>query len=208
MLDRYGKIIAMKTPVELRVATPADAAAIAAIYAPVIRETVISFETAEVPADAMRQRIETTLTRYPWLVAEPAGTVVGYAYATQHRARAAYDWSVDVSVYVAEQARHRRLGRALYVALLDLLTAQGYANAFAGITLPNDASVGLHEAIGFTPVGVYRAVGWKLGAWRDVGWWQRVLSTVATPLPPVPLPQLDERIVSSALAAGVATLNH
>lgn len=207
MLDRYGKIIAMKTPVELRVATPADAAAIAAIYAPVIRETVISFETAEVPADAMRQRIETTLARYPWLVAEAAGTVVGYAYATQHRARAAYDWSVDVSVYLAEQARHRRLGRALYVALLDLLTAQGYANAFAGITLPNDASVGLHETIGFTPVGVYRAVGWKLGAWRDVGWWQCVLSTVAIPPPPVPLPQLDERIVSSALAAGVATLN-
>jgi phosphinothricin acetyltransferase len=207
VLYRYGKIIAMNTLAELRVATPADAAAIATIYAPVIRETVISFETAEVPADAMRQRIETTLVRYPWLVAEAAGTVVGYAYATQHRARAAYDWSVDVSVYLAERARHRGLGRALYVALLDLLTAQGYANAFAGITLPNDASVGLHEAIGFTPVGVYRSVGWKLGAWRDVGWWQRVLSSVATPPPPVPLPQLDERVVSSALAAGVATLN-
>jgi phosphinothricin acetyltransferase len=196
----------MEHTIELRVATPADADAVAAIYAPVIRDTAISFETAAVPPDQMRQRIDTTLSRYPWLVAEAGGAVLGYAYATEHRARAAYAWSVDVSVYLAEQARRRGVGRALYVALLDLLAAQGHANAFAGIALPNDASVGLHEALGFTPVGVYRSVGWKLGAWHDVGWWQRDLQAVATPAPPVPLPGMDRAAVSRALAAGAATL--
>jgi len=196
----------METTIELRLATPADADAIAAIYAPVIRDTVTSFETAVVPPDEMRERIDTTLARYPWLVAETGGAVLGYAYATQHRARAAYAWSVDVSVYLADRARRRGVGRALYVALLDLLTAQGYANAFAGIALPNDASVGLHEALGFTLVGVYRSVGWKLGAWHDVGWWQRGLLAVAAPAAPVPMRRMDRAAVSRALAAGTATL--
>ena len=196
----------MDSTIELRVATPADAAAIAAIYAPIIRDTVTSFEIVEVSAGEMRRRLDTTLALHPWLVADATGTVLGYAYATRHRSRAAYNWSVDVSVYLGDQARRRGLGRALYVALLDLLAAQGYASAFAGITLPNDASVGLHRSLGFAPVGVYRAVGWKHGAWRDVQWWQRRLADDAPPSPPVPLPRVDDSAVARALAAGQATL--
>jgi phosphinothricin acetyltransferase len=154
----------------------------------------------------MRRRIETTLARHPWLVADDDG-VLGYAYATQHRSRAAYDWSVDVSVYLAPPARGRGLGRALYTALLDLLAVQGHANAFAGIALPNPASVALHETLGFTPVGVYRAVGWKLGSWHDVGWWQRRLSSSdAPPRPLVALPDLDSAEVAHALEAGMRFL--
>lgn len=196
-------IAAMSTPATLRLAAPDDAAGIAAIYAPVIRDSAISFETTEVSADEMRRRVETTLTRHPWVVADD-GAVLGYAYATQHRGRAAYDWSVDVSVYLAARARRRGLGRALYTALLDLLAAQGYVNAFAGIALPNAASVGLHETLGFTPVGVYRSVGWKLGAWHDVGWWQRRLSTTdAPPRPLIALPDLEATQVTEALLAGI-----
>ena len=190
----------------LRVATPEDAPAVAAIYDPAVRDTAISFETAVVSADDMRGRITRTLTRYPWLVAEAGGVVAGYAYGTQHRARAAYDWSVEVSVYLHKGARRRGLGRALYVALLDLLAAQGYANAFAGITLPNAASVALHEALGFAPIGVFRSVGWKMGAWRDVGWWQRTLRDDVAPAALVALADLDHGVVARALAAGAATL--
>ena len=194
----------MTTPTTLRLAAPADGAAIAAIYAPIVRDTAISFETSEVPADEVSRRIETTLRQHPWLVAESGGDALGYAYATTHRARAAYAWSVDVSVYLAAHARRRGVGRALYTALLDLLTAQGYINAFAGIALPNPASVGLHEALGFTPVGVYRAVGWKLGAWHDVGWWQRQLGTSdAPPLPLVPLRELPAERLDAALRPAV-----
>jgi L-amino acid N-acyltransferase YncA len=107
------------------------------------------------------------------------GAVLGYAYASPHRERAAYRWSVDVAVYIAEQARRRGVGRQLYSTLFAMLVELGYYNAFAGVTLPNPASVGLHESMGFTPVGVYRNVGYKLGAWHDVGWWRRPLQPPA-----------------------------
>jgi phosphinothricin acetyltransferase len=197
----------MPMRVRLRLAGPPDASAIAAIYAPVLRNTAISFEVEEVSAEEMQDRVATTLLRYPWLVAEAGGDVLGYAYATQHRTRAAYGWSTDVSVYLAAHARRRGLGRALYTALLDVLAAQGYANAFAGITLPNPASVRLHESMGFVAIGVYRSVGWKLGSWHDVGWWQRRLTTSdAAPQRPTPMPDLPESIVASALEAGLTTL--
>ena len=114
-----------------------------------------------------------------------ATTVLGYAYASRHRDRAAYQWSIDVSVYVRADAHRRGIGRALYAALLRIVTAQGFYRAYAGITLPNASSVGLHEAMGFRPVGVYRAVGYKLGAWHDVGWWDLALAA-AGPAPPPP----------------------
>ena len=110
-----------------------------------------------------------------WLVVEADGAVAGYAYGSPHRDRAAYSSSCDVAVYVDPAHARQGLGRALYAHLLPLLAAAGYHAAFAGIALPNEASVGLHEAMGFTPVGIYREVGWKLGGWRDVGWWQRLL---------------------------------
>jgi phosphinothricin acetyltransferase len=172
---------------KIRTATPDDAAAVAAIYAPVVQHTAISFETEPPDAAEMRGRIEKTLASLPWLVAEDAaGTVCGYAYASKHRERAAYQWSVDTTVYVREDQRGRGVGRALYGALLPLLTDLGYAQAFAGIALPNAGSVGLHEAVGFQPLGVYRHVGFKHGAWRDVGWWQKTLATPAQPQPPRP----------------------
>jgi phosphinothricin acetyltransferase len=169
----------------LRMATPDDAASILAVYAPYIRDTVISFEL-EVPTVAeMRERIRETLELAPWLVWESEGEIAGYAYASRHRERAAYQWSIDVSVYVARGAHRTGLGRLLYTNLLRMVSDLGYHRVFAGITLPNDSSVGLHESMGFRPVGVYRAVGFKLGAWHDVGWWQLSLRPPEdTPSPP------------------------
>jgi phosphinothricin acetyltransferase len=161
---------------KIRTATPEDSAAAAAIYGPVVQHTAISFETEPPDAAEMRARIEKTLVSLPWLVAEDeAGAVCGYAYASKHRERAAYQWSVDTTVYVREDMRGRGVGRALYGALLPLLAELGYCQAFAGVALPNAGSVGLHEALGFEAIGVYRNVGYKHGAWRDVGWWQKRL---------------------------------
>lgn len=152
-----------------------DAAACAAIYAPFVVETAVSFEDTPPDAAAFARRITAISARYPWLVAENGGLVVGYAYASTHRERAAYRWAAEVAVYVDGQHRRQGAGRALYDALFERLGRQGFYMACAGITLPNDASVALHEACGFEPVGVFRRLGWKLGAWRDVGWWQREL---------------------------------
>lgn len=160
----------------IRVARADDAAAIAAIYAPIVRDTFISFETEPPDPAEMARRIAATLPRFPWLVAEQAGGVAGYAYAGPHRARAAYRWSVDVTVYVAADARRRGVARALYGSLFAILRRQGFRSAFAGIALPNPASQALHEAMGFAPVGIYRDVGYRQGAWRDVGWWRLGLS--------------------------------
>lgn len=158
--------------IQIRVAERADGTACAAIYRPIVEDTWIAFETeAPSPAD-MSRRIEAMLLRFPWLVACDGDGVLGYAYAGAHRERAAYRWSVDVTVYLAEDARRQGLGRRLYSVLFDLLRRQGFRSAFAGIALPNAASEGLHEAMGFRPVGVYTDVGYKMGAWRDVGWWR------------------------------------
>ena len=123
----------------------------------------------------MARRISDYGASHAWLVAEAGGEVAGYAYGSPHRTRAAYASSCDVAVYVDPARSRQGVGRALYAELLPLLVAKDFHAAFAGIALPNDASIALHEAIGFTPVGIYREVGWKLGGWRDVGWWQRLL---------------------------------
>jgi L-amino acid N-acyltransferase YncA len=156
----------------LRLATPDDARQVQEIYAPNVERTAISFELVPPSEAEVRERLRGTLAGLPWLVCEEDGRILGYAYASQHRERAAYRWSTDVSVYVRDGHRRGGLGRALYGALLALLRLQGFCAAHAGITLPNAASVRLHESLGFSPVGVYPAVGWKLGAWHDVGWWQ------------------------------------
>jgi L-amino acid N-acyltransferase YncA len=164
----------------------ADAAGCAGVYAPYVRNTAISFEEEPPDAHEMARRIEETTAGYPWLVAEVGGRVVGYAYASQHRPRAAYRWTVDVAIYI-DSAHHRQgLGRALYEALFDLLCEQGLRMACAGITQPNPASVALHENVGFGLVGVYRQIGWKAGAWHDVAWYQRRLAADADDPPPEP----------------------
>ena len=161
--------------IHIRLATANDGEAVAAIYRPVVADTAISFETTLPDREEMIRRIAETLPSYPWLVCDVDGRMAGYAYAARHRVRGAYQWSVDTSVYVAEDQRRRHIGRGLYTSLFAILTAQGYFNAFAGIALPNPASVALHEAMGFEPIGVYRRVGYKLDRWHDVGWWQRTL---------------------------------
>ncbi|MGQ2933748.1 arsinothricin resistance N-acetyltransferase ArsN1 family B [Sphingopyxis sp.] len=152
-----------------------DAPAVQAIYAPYVSDTTISFE--EVPPDVteIERRIATILPYHPYFVAEVEGRVVGYAYASEHRTRAAYRTSIDVAVYVAPGTQRRGVARALYSRLLPAAASMGYHAAFAGIALPNEASVGLHEAMGFELVGIYHEVGRKFDAWHDVGWWQRLL---------------------------------
>lgn len=190
----------------LRLARPDDTHGIEAIYAPYVVETTISFETVAPSAGEMARRLAKVMPTYPWLVADQDGTVAGYAYAGPHNDRAAYDWSVDVSAYVSPRHHRRGLGRALYTALFGILRAQGFHRAFAGITLPNPASAGLHEAMGFTPVGVYHETGWKHGTWRDVGWWERGLAVdgggVSPPAAPLTLDGLDRAQLDAALAAG------
>ena len=159
-------------PARIRFADESDAAAIAEIYRPVVESTAISFEIVPPDLSEMARRIVETTREHPWLVCEIGGRVAGYAYATKHRVRSAYRWSVDTSVYVDASVRQSGVGRGLYGSLFGILSAQGYFNAYAGIALPNAASVGLHEAVGFRKIGVYQRVGYKFGEWRDVGWWQ------------------------------------
>jgi L-amino acid N-acyltransferase YncA len=157
----------------IRHADPAaDAAVCAAIYAPYVNDTVISLEEVPPTTEQMGHRIARITERYPWLVAEDDGEIAGYAYASPHRERAAYRWASDVTVYLSPAHFRRGIGSALYTALFDLLVFQGVYVACAGVTLPNEGSVGLHESMGFLPVGVYRRVAWKFGSWHDVGWWQ------------------------------------
>lgn len=167
--------------IEIREARPEDAAAIQAIYAPIVAGTAISFEEVPPTVEEMRQRIVTTRQSYPYLVAERDGRLVGYAYASQHRARAAYRWAVDVTVYIAESARRAGVGRSLYSALLPILAKQGFNAAYAGIALPNAGSVGLHEHLGFQHIGTFPQVGFKLGQWHDVGYWRLALGTPDNP---------------------------
>ena len=172
----------------IRLATPDDASDVQAIYAPIVRETAISFELEPPTVAEMQQRIVKTLEHWPWLVCERRRDILGYVYASQHRTRPAYQWSVDASVYVHPNAQRSGVGQAPYRSLIALLTLQGFYNVYAGITLPNPASVGLHESLEFQSVGVYRAVGYKLGAWHDVGWWHLALRERAMPPePPVDL---------------------
>jgi len=177
-------------PLVIRLAAEHDAEQIQAIYALVVRGAAISFELEPPTVSQMRQRIIKTVERLPWVVCEQSGEILGYAYASPHRTRAAYQWSVDVSAYVHVHNRRSGVGHAAYDALFKILTMQGFYNAYAGITLPNPASVGLHESMGFHPVGVYRSVGYKLGSWHDVGWWHLVLREPI--LPPEPIADLGD----------------
>jgi len=175
---------------KVRPASAADAAAIAQIYAPYVRDTVISFEEVPPSADEMAARMADVVRTHPYLVFEAAGEVLGYAYAGPHASRAAYRWSADVSVYVAARAHRHGVGRELYTVLLDLLRQQGFHAAFAGVTLPNAGSVGLHEALGFSPIGGFPEAGFKHGAWHDVGWWRLALSDGPPAGEPIAFPEL------------------
>jgi L-amino acid N-acyltransferase YncA len=177
----------------VRMAREEDVAQITAIYRPSVTDGATSFEVEPPGTAEMARRLRAVLTFAPWLVCEDDGSgagpedrVIGYAYASPHNERPAYQWSVNVTVYVHAAQRRRGVGRALYQTLFQLLRLQGFYVAHAGITLPNAGSVGLHQAMGFRAIGVYPAVGWKMGDWRDVGWWQLPLQErPATPAPPL-----------------------
>ena len=190
----------MDGTIRIRAAEARDAATIAAVYAIYVRDTTVSFETEPPAPEEMGRRLAAIGARYPWLVAEQGGRVLGYAYAGEHRSRAAYRWDVDVAVYLAADAHRRGVGRRLYLALFEVLRRLGHVNAYAGIALPNDASVGLHETLGFAPVGIYRQVGYKHGAWHDVGWWALALRPPpSNPAEPIPFPMLDHASLHALL---------
>ena len=192
----------------IRVASVDDAESVAEIYAPSVIDHVTSFEVVAPDAREMASRISKVLTQHPWLVCESGGEVIGYAYASAHHERAAYRWSVDVSAYIRARMHRRGVGTALYASLFEILVLQRYRNAYAGITLPNAASEGMHGRHGFALVGVYHHVGYKFGAWHDVAWFERpLLPTIKDPPEPVPFPNLrDSSEVRGALARGQALL--
>ena len=165
----------------VRNASPQDAAACVAIYAPYVLDTAITFEIEPPPPEEMARRISKAQTTHAWLVLEDRDEVVGYAYGVPYKPRPAYRWSCEVSVYLEQGRRRSGAGRALYDALLARLAGRGYRTALAGMALPNEASVGLHRALGFEHAGTLRGVGWKLGAWHDVALMQRPLSTTKEP---------------------------
>jgi phosphinothricin acetyltransferase len=192
----------------IRLAALRDGPAVAAIYRPAVTDSATSFELEPPDGVEMGRRIARVGARTPWLVCEVAGEVVGYAYAGPHRERPAYQWSVEVSAYVRSDARRAGVARALYTSLFAALVVQGFRNAYAGVTLPNAASVGLHAAVGFSPVGVYRGVGYKCGAWHDVAWFERALAPrAADPPAPEPLPAVaGSAAFQQALARGLPVL--
>lgn len=192
----------------IRLVRNTDTQQLLEIYAPFIRDTAVSFEY-EVPSATMFwERMADVLTYCPWLVCEMNGEIAGYAYASAHRKRVAYQWSTEVSVYVSPDYQRRGVAWGLYTTLIELLRHQGYKNALAGITLPNEASERFHTAMGFRPVGVYHHVGFKLGQWQDVGWWELSINEMDHPPSPPKIPAAIQGTEAweSALQAGVAHL--
>jgi len=168
----------------VRAATPEDAGAIAAIYAPHVLAGTVSFETEAPDARAMRTRMASSQGLYPWMVATngaETGGVLGYAYATRFSEREAYRWAVETTIYIADVAQRQGVGRLLYEALIDTLRAQGFTQAIGRIALPNNQSIGLHESVGFRRAGVFREIGYKQGQWIDVGYWQCELADPTNP---------------------------
>jgi len=169
----------------LRIAREADAGEMLRIYAPLVRETAISFELNPPSVEELRERIRNILSTHVWLVCDEGQALVGYAYASRFRPREAYQWTAEVTVYVHSAHQRRGIGRALYLSLLELLRLQGFSSAIGVIALPNEASVQLHERLGFEAIGVFKRAGYKLGRWHDVGWWHLDLRNYATnPNPP------------------------
>ncbi|HZF14110.1 MAG TPA: arsinothricin resistance N-acetyltransferase ArsN1 family B [Thermoanaerobaculia bacterium] len=159
----------------IRKATEADAPALLAIYRPYVLETAVSFEMVPPTVEEFAARIAKVLPVWQWLVAERAGRCIGYAYGSRHRERPGYRWSVEVSAYVRPGHQRQGIGRTLYLQLFEELTDKGFCHAYAGIALPNEASLALHQAVGFRPIGVFPAVGRKFGRWHDVAWFHRAL---------------------------------
>jgi L-amino acid N-acyltransferase YncA len=160
----------------IRPVQPEDTEAVLAIYKPYIESTATTFETAVPSVTEFAVRIKLNTEKYPWLVADDNGKMIGYAYASKHREREAYQWSVESSVYVLENYHHTGIAKELYSKLFDILQQCGYVNVYAGITLPNPKSYSFHSKMGFEPVGVYKNIGYKLGKWHDVAWLAKTIN--------------------------------
>lgn len=166
---------------KIRLATPEDAHQMLEIYRPYVLNTAISFETEPPSLQEFQERISENLERLPWLACEIAGQIVGYAYAGTYKSRCAYAWSVETTVYVHQDFHGQGIGKNLYRQILSLLKEQGVVNVIAGIALPNEASIGIHESLGFEKVAQFKDVGFKLGKWWDVGYWQLQLQKPVEP---------------------------
>ncbi|NOT51837.1 MAG: N-acetyltransferase [Chitinophagaceae bacterium] len=186
--------------VTIRLATSGDAKGILDIYAPYIRNTSLTFETEVPTTEAFAKRIDTYLENWPWLVCEVDGVIAGYTYATRHRERTAYQWSVESSVYIHNDFHRRGIAYALYAALFEILKKQGFNNVYAVINLPNDNSVAFHESCGFKYFTTYEQVGYKLGHWKNVGWWRLIINEFGDePAAPLKLSELDESFIKKVL---------
>lgn len=178
----------------VRLASPGDAKGILEIYAPYIKNTSLTFETEVPSVAAFAERISTYLHRWPWLVCEKEGKIIGYAYASQYRERTAYQWSVECSVYIHDDFHRLGIAKALYNELFEILKQQGFRNVYAVINLPNDKSVAFHESCGFTYFATYEQVGYKLGKWKNVGWWRLILNEFGDePAAPVLFSEMDKK---------------
>ena len=180
----------------IRVATENDAKNILGIYSPYIANTSFTFETEVLSVDAFKERINTYLINWPWLVCEMDGTLAGYAYGTKYRERTAYQWCVEVSVYIHDDHQRSGIARALYMALIEILKRQGFRNVYAVINLPNEKSVAFHESCGFVYFATYMNVGYKLGKWKNVGWWQLLLNEYTDePAAPIKFSDLEKNFL-------------
>ncbi len=192
----------------IRLARPTDAAGILAIYAPYIANTSFTFETEIPPEDEFVKRIASYLDNWPWLVCEVDAQIAGYAYASRYRERVAYQWSAECSVYVHDDHHRSGIARALYTALFSILKKQGYRNVYAVINLPNDRSVAFHESMGFKWFATYEQVGYKLGQWKNVGWWRLIINEFGhEPDPVIPFSQMDQSVLPQLLSDVTGLLN-
>lgn len=182
--------------IKLRLAKPADSGDILAIYAPYIEKTSFTFETDVPSPEAFAERISSYLESWPWLVCEVDGVIAGYAYAARYRERVAYQWSVESSVYVHDDHQRKGIARILYSALFKILKRQGFRNVYAVINLPNEKSVAFHESLGFSYFATYEQVGYKLGQWKNVGWWRLIVNEFDhEPAAPVLFSLLDKEFL-------------
>lgn len=185
----------------IRLATAKDAESILKIYEPYILNTSFTFETEPPSVPAFAERINEYLKSWPWLVCEINGMIAGYAYAGKHRERAAYQWCVESSIYIHDDFQKAGVGKALYAALIEILKKQGFRNVYAVINLPNEKSVAFHESFGFTYFATYEKVGYKLGKWKNVGWWQLPINEYNDePAPPIKFPELNKDFLPQLLA--------
>lgn len=194
----------MSSQTNIRLVRESDCQALLEIYGPFVTHTTVSFEYELPTEEEFRGRIRSYSEKYPWLVCELDGKVVGYAYASKHRDRTAYQWSVEVSVYVHPEYHKKHIAKALYTALFEILELQGFISAYAGVAIPNEKSRGFHVSFGFKPIGIYHKVGYKLGKWLDTEWFERDIATpYAEPQMPKPIAEICEtdafiRILNSA----------